>query len=152
MAVEATITVEIAEVGGNGLGIAGIVAENRQRNHAVAPGFLEFPGGGIGNVNRPLIISPEVLRHLFLTHKDLGTLARSIEMQKGPSLFFGILNLQVRSIPSRALIIAHVGVDRVTAVETMGKGYRNPCHVVGGLVTTPDLPSTAQGSLIKFPT
>ena len=149
VAIQAAVAVEVAQVGRDAFGIAGIITPHGQRDGTV----LLSRGGGqsLGNVHRPFIIAAAVLADLPQADKHLGMLARALEVQEGPPVGKGVGNRDPGPIPARPLVIARVRVHRIPRVETMRQRHRRPRHVVAGLLAAPDFPHAAQRALVILP-
>src|SRR5258706_4346007 len=88
---------------------------------------------------------------LFHSNKDLRFLSCAVEVQQRSPVWKRILHREPRAIPARALVIAHIGINRVAGVETMRQPDGLPHDIVGGLIAAADFPSATERALIEFP-
>lgn len=151
VAVEAAVPVEIAEVGGDALGIAGVVAEDGDGHLALALGTQRRLGCGVGDVDRPLVVTTEVFGHFLSVHEDLRLLTCAVEFQQGASAGVRVVDFEPGAIPAGTLVVAGIGIHGVTRIEAVREGDRGPCDVVACSIAAPDLPCASEGALIMFP-
>ena len=151
MAVEPAIAVEIAQVRGNTLGIAGVVAQDGDRHGAGKIRVRTRPGGRLGDVHGPFVVPSEVFTDLLHPHKDLRPLSCTIEVKQRAAIRKWIRQPDPRAIPARALVVVHVWIHRIACVEAVRQCHRRPGDIVRRLVTAPDLPGAAQRALVRIP-
>ena len=151
MPVEAAVAVEVAEIGGDRLRIPRVVAANRQRHLPLARLVGQRGRGGVGDVERPLVVAAEVAADLGEVHEHARRLTGAVEVEKCAATGERILRLQPRAIPAVPLVIPLVGIDGVAGIETVGQRNLRPGDVVARLVTSPHLPHAAERAAVVLP-
>ena len=149
--VEAAVAVEVAEVGGDRFRIPRVVAADRQRHLPLARLVCQRARGGVGDVERPLVVATQVAADLGEAHEHARRLTGAVEVEERAATGEWILRLQPRAIPAVPLVIPLVGIDGVAGIETVGQRNLRPGDVVARLVTSPHLPHAAERAAVVLP-
>ncbi len=152
--VQATVEAEVAEVGGDAVEVAGVVAQDGDGDACgllLRPGLGSWIRGGcgvvekrrekVGDVEDELVVAADVLAGECFTDVGSGRLACALEVKKGTAAFIWIGYGNVGAVPAVATVVGDVRVAAVVCVEAMRHRYGLPC---GDLFAVPGLPRAAE--------